>query len=683
MTRDAVLTGLPGIGPKTAAEFAKAGIVTVGDLLDTVPVSYEMPEAPVPIDELREGETAAVRAEICSAPVTRSFGGRTVTSCRAADGTGELTVYYFSMPYIRSSLPAGGERIFRGRVSRGKQGWQMAHPSLWKPEEYDRVAGKILPVYDPPGRFGQTRMRKLMREALARTEASPSVLPKSSLQVLSPEAAAMDPLRALAALHFPAGRKELAAARERLVFEEFLLFLLKLRLLKQTAAQAGNACPMPERSMTDRVRERLPYALTAAQDRVLAEILRDMAGDHGMNRLIQGDVGSGKTVLAFLAMTAAYENGYQAAMMAPTEVLARQHFEKLESLIRENGLPMRAVLLTGSLRAPEKREIRRRIREREEADLIIGTHALIQEGVAFGKLGLVITDEQHRFGVRQREVLAELGAEPHVLVMSATPIPRTLAMILYGDMDVSVLDELPAGRQPIETAVITPAARRSAVRLMAKEAEAGRQSYVICPQIEPSEESDQMNVLEYAALLRKTLPGIPVGILHGKMKPAVKEEVMEAFLRKEILILVSTTVVEVGVDVPNATVMMVENAECFGLAQLHQLRGRVGRGRERSYCLLVDGSGKKEKNPRLKVLTESRDGFAIAEADLKLRGPGDFFGVRQSGELNFPLGDIYSDAELLYKASGEASRLLRLPGFRDGEETWLLREKLAEQKVIF
>ena len=404
--------------------------------------------------------------------------------------------------------------------------------------------------------------------------------------------------------------------------------------------------------------EKLPYKLTNAQLRVLAEVQRDMRSEHVMQRLIQGDVGSGKTILAFLAMADAAHNGYQSAIMAPTEVLARQHYESFTGLCEEFGLDYPVILLTGSMTAKQKKEAYRRLEEAPDA-LVIGTHALIQEKVLYQNLALVITDEQHRFGVKQRESFSEKGSKPHILVMSATPIPRTLAIILYGDLDISVVDEVPAKRLPIKNCVVDTRYRPKAYQFIEKEVEAGHQAYVICPLVEESENMEAENVTDYAKRLKEELPEhIRVGILHGQMKPAQKNEVMEQFAANEIQVLVSTTVVEVGVNVPNATVMMIENAEHFGLAQLHQLRGRVGRGDAQSYCIMVNVSGSKESMKRLDILNKSNDGFKIASEDLKLRGPGDFFGIRQSGEIQFALADIYQDAYTLQKASGEVQALL-------------------------
>ena len=411
---------------------------------------------------------------------------------------------------------------------------------------------------------------------------------------------------------------------------------------------------------TEQIIEELPYRLTGAQMNTWHEIERDLAGKALMSRLVQGDVGSGKTIIAFLAMILAGENGFQSALMVPTEVLARQHYESFQKLTEEHGLSIKAVLLTGSNTAKEKRERYEQIRQ-GEASVIIGTHALIQEAVEYKCLGLVITDEQHRFGVKQREALAAKGNPPNVLVMSATPIPRTLAIILYGDLDISVIDELPARRLPVKNCVVDSSYRPKAYSFIERQVKEGRQAYVICPMVEESEGLDAENVTDYTKKLRSALPGeIRVEYLHGKMKAKEKNRIMEEFARGEIQVLVSTTVVEVGVNVPNATVMMVENAERFGLAQLHQLRGRVGRGEHQSYCIFIQGNKEETTSKRLEILNKSNDGFYIAGEDLKLRGPGDLFGIRQSGSMEFRIGDIYNDAGILKEASEAAGEILAL-----------------------
>ena len=460
-------------------------------------------------------------------------------------------------------------------------------------------------------------------------------------------------------IHFPRDEHHLKLARERLVFDEFFLFILALKIWKERTEENESVFQMKRDTLAD-VTEKLGYELTGAQKQVWKEILDDMSGGRVMNRLIQGDVGSGKTIIAFLAMILAARNEMQSVLMVPTEVLARQHYEAFQKLTETQNLPVCAVLLTGSMTAKEKRIAYEKI-SAHEADVVIGTHAVIQEKVMFDRLGLVITDEQHRFGVRQREALGEKSEKmPHTMVMSATPIPRTLAVILYGDLEISTIDELPSNRIPIKNCVVNTSYRKKAYDFISREVNDGHQAYVICPMVEESEMIDAEDVISYTEKLKQELPSsVCVEYLHGKMKPKEKNEIMERFLKNQIQVLVSTTVVEVGVNVPNATVMMIENAERFGLAQLHQLRGRVGRGGKQSYCIMINGSENGSNQKRLDILNRSNDGFYIASEDLKLRGPGELLGVRQSGAMEFKIGDIYSDSEILKEAGKAVSRIKR------------------------
>ncbi len=661
---------LKGIGPKTAEQLSEMGLGSVNRLVRFYPADYECMEDTLPLKEAVPGQIQAFRAFVDTLPQAHGFGRNAVISFRIRDDSGTLRVSYFHMPYIKSRFRKGEELIFRGSVrDGGKYGLSLDQPKIYSPEEYALQLGIIRPVYALPHGISPARFSQAMRQALALCEA-PDLLPPRFLPEGSP-----DSLSALRQIHFPQSRKELEAARARLILEEFACFILRVRLLRREES-GGNPCPMNKSGLADSTAHALPYRLTGAQERAYEDIRRDVAGDRRMNRLLQGDVGSGKTAVALLAMLLAVGNGFQAALMAPTEVLAEQHYRKLSGLLADS--PVRITLLTGSVRSAKRQEALKAIAS-GETDIVIGTHALIQEKVEYARLGLVITDEQHRFGVRQRGILAEKGREPHMLVMSATPIPRTLAIILYGDLDVSVLDELPGGRIPVQNAVVSPAARKSAYRLIEREARAGRRAYIICPLVEESEGIGGENVEDYSRRLKEILPAdITVGTLHGRMKADEKNAVMRDFAEGKIQVLVSTTVVEVGVDVPEATVMMVENAERFGLAQLHQLRGRVGRGSDPSYAIFVDGSGKKEKNRRLAIMARENDGFKIAEEDLRLRGPGDLFGVRQSGEMRFKLGDIYSDHGLLMKAAGIAGAILEEDPQLKAPEYGALKENMLQ-----
>ncbi len=668
---------LKGIGPKTAEGLRGLGLETAEDLLRVFPADYELLDPLTPIRSAEPGQTVSVRARIASAVQQRGFGRDAVISFRITDGLGFLRVTFFHMPYLKGQLKQGQERVFRGVVrDNGQYGLSLIQPRLYQPDEYEAMQGRITPRYVLPEGISQKRFAAAVRQALDLTDEWPEILPAAVRLENSL------PLReAYTQMHFPESRSLLEAARARLVLEEFLLFILRIRLLRQSGEKQGNPCPMPRSGLADEAVSALPYRLTEAQQKAFAEIRRDLAGPQRMNRLLQGDVGSGKTAVALLALLTAADNGYQGALMAPTEVLAEQHFAKLSALLGAWGLPVKTVLLTGSVKTAERREALRAVRD-GEAGIIIGTHALIQEGVAYKNLGLVITDEQHRFGVRQRSLLAEKGILPHMLVMSATPIPRTLAIILYGDLDVSVLNELPGGRKVIQNAVVTPAARKSAYRLIENEIRAGHRAYIICPFVEASESLSGENVEDYAESLRKLFPAdIRIGVLHGRLSGEEKNRIMRDFAAGRIQLLVSTTVVEVGVDVPEATVMMVENAERFGLAQLHQLRGRVGRGEAQSYAVFVDGSGRKEKNKRLEIMSRSNDGFEIAEEDLRLRGPGDLFGIRQSGEMRFRLGDIYGDHAILLEAAALAAEIMKKDPQLLAPEHRNLREAVLKYEI--
>lgn len=670
------VTSLKGIGEKTAGLFARLGIYTVEDLLHDYPRAYDAYEEPVPVGKLQENTTAAVAGQLLKTPSVRRFKNIQVIVATVKDMTGSLQLTWYNMPYLRNTLQMGQFLVFRGRAVKKGGRLTMEQPEIFTPEAYEAVRDSMQPIYGQTKGLGNKAIARAVAQALEQRQLEREYLPPS----LREKYELAEYNYAIEHIHFPSSRQELLFARKRLVFDEFFFFLLAVRRLKEKRQDCRSSFVMSHASQVDQLIEALPYSLTEAQNKVLKEVSRDLESGLVMNRLIQGDVGSGKTIIAVLALLQTACNGFQGALMAPTEVLARQHFESITGLFKTYNIEKTAVLVTGSMTAKEKRTAYEKIAS-HEADIIVGTHALIQEKVHYHRLGLVITDEQHRFGVGQREALGSKGQEngslPHVLVMSATPIPRTLAIILYGDLDISVIDQMPANRLPIKNCVVNTGYRERAYQFIAREVAAGRQAYVICPMVEASEMIEAENVLDYTKLLRQKLPEtITVEYLHGKMKGKEKNQIMERFAAGEIQVLVSTTVVEVGVNVPNATVMMIENAERFGLAQLHQLRGRVGRGSHQSYCIMVNCSDQEGTQERLDILNRSNDGFYIASEDLKLRGPGDFFGIRQSGDMEFKLADIYTDAGLLKTVSEEVNRILDEDPTLEGEEYAALKERL-------
>lgn len=646
---------IKGIGEKAEKNFAKAGIRTVGDLIRYYPRGYEVYEDPVSIGELEEGHTMTVSGGIYGRVQVSGSPKMQITTLYVKDLTGTLKVIWFRMPFLRNTLSRGGVVTLRGRVVRKREGLVMEHPEIFYPSiKYEEKRDSLQPVYPLTSGLTNNAVLKAVKQAVGVLDIGEGTLPETVREKYGLASYA----GAVRGIHFPETKEEFYHARDRLVFEEFLVFILSLRMMKGRKERILNPYCFREQELIGQFLGRLPYELTAAQKSVWRDIRQDMCGTHVMSRLVQGDVGSGKTIVALLAMMFAGLNGYQAAMMAPTEVLARQHYEKIRSMLAEYGILLRAELLTGSMKGKEKKEACERIAS-GESDLIIGTHALIQEKVEYRDLALVVTDEQHRFGVRQRERLASKGVCPHILVMSATPIPRTLAIILYGDLDISVIDELPKNRLPIKNCVVDTGYRETAYRFMKKQICSGRQCYIICPMVEESDSLEVENVTDYTETVREALgKGITVAYLHGKMKQAEKDGIMDAFAKNEIQVLVSTTVIEVGIDVPNASVIMIENSERFGLAQLHQLRGRVGRGEHQSYCIFMSASRSEETRERLEILNKSNDGFFIAGEDLRLRGPGDLFGIRQSGILDFRLGDVFQDAKILKAASEAAAGLL-------------------------
>ena len=648
------ITSIKGIGEKTAALLKKIEIETIKDALLYYPRTYiQFPEVKS-VSEAVDGETSAIIGRVLTIPAVKKVRSMQITVTTIGDMNAKMNLVWFRMPYIKNSLNAGESYVFYGKIQHKNGRLTMEQPVIYSYEQYQRMEECFLPVYTVPKGFSNNQMQKMMRAALEQELLFTEYLPDE----LREKYHLCEYNYAIKQIHFPDNMDAVITARKRLVFDELFLFILNLQYQKERTEREENTFSFCQDEFVETLITKLPYQLTNAQLRVVQEIKNDMRSPYAMQRLIQGDVGSGKTVLAFLAMADCAHNGYQSAIMAPTEVLAQQHYESFQNMCEMFGLQIPLILLTGSMTAKQKRDAYEKMQLYPNA-MVIGTHALIQEKAVYSQLALVITDEQHRFGVKQRGSFAQKGQTPHVLVMSATPIPRTLAIILYGDLDISVVDEVPAKRLPIKNCVVNTKYRPKAYDFIIKQVEAGHQAYVICPLVEESENAEGENVTDYAKMLQKELPEqIKVGLLHGQMKPKQKNEIMEQFAKNEIQVLVSTTVVEVGVNVPNATVMMIENAEKFGLAQLHQLRGRVGRGDAQSYCIMINATDTEKSRNRLDILNRSNDGFAIANEDLKLRGPGDFFGIRQSGEMQFTLADIYQDAKILQQAAGEVNKLL-------------------------
>ncbi len=670
------ITELKGIGDKTATLYHKLNIFTIDDLIKHYPRDYEEWRDIVKIGELKVNQVYAVRAMVINAPQTVHIRkNMSVTTVRIKDESGACDIIYFNMPYIKNSLQVGKQYIFRGRIVLKNNRIAFDQPKIVSPQEFAQNVHRLTPVYPATKGLSIAAITKTMHMALDCLNWGQDYLPVSVRQ----QYGLPDFKAAVTGIHFPEDYKIFTAARKRLVFEEFLFFIVSVMFLKDLNAQEINDAPMVCVDACQDLINRLPYELTGAQKQVWKQIEQDMCSTHIMNRLVQGDVGSGKTIVAVLAILLCVMNHHQAAFMAPTEVLAKQHYASIMELVQNYQLPLKPVLLTGALTAKEKRRAKESI-VLGTGNVIIGTQALLQDDVDFCDLRLVITDEQHRFGVKQRETLALKGLQPHILVMSATPIPRTLALILYGDLDISVMDELPTNRLPIKNCVVNTDYRRKAYDFIAKEVANGRQAYVICPMVEANDEimGDMPvleNVIEYTEKLKKALPEtVCVEYLHGQMNPKAKNFIMEEFAAHHIDVLVSTTVIEVGINVPNATVMLVENAERFGLAQLHQLRGRVGRGKDQSYCIFISSTNQNDTMERLQVLNHSNDGFFISSEDMRLRGPGDLFGIRQSGQFEFRLGDIYQDAKILQEAQSCAAMLY---------DAYIHQEKQSEEYQEF
>ena len=674
---------LKGIGPKKAELFNRLSIYNTHDLLEFYPRDYEVYEKPVFIKDITRhdlGKIIAVDGAVAGRANVYRAGRYSVTTVLVKDFEGRgIKCKWFNMPYIKKSLMLRARYVFRGYLSSKDGEYVIEQPRLIKCDSYEDMQGRLLPVYHLTKGLSGNTVIAAVRAALEAEGDMTDPLPEE----LRRRYDLCRRREAVCGIHFPADRDEANESLKRIIFDEFLFFALAVLTRKQENLEAVSGHKIALNKKILDFKKGLPYRLTGAQEKAWEAVSRDMASDRPMNRLLQGDVGSGKTIIAILALFNAAFEGVQGALMAPTEVLARQEAKEIFKLIEEFDLPIKADILTGSTTASEKKKIYERLAT-GETDIVIGTHALIQKKVEFKNPGLVITDEQHRFGVGQRKTLRTKASKEdpaNVLVMSATPIPRTLAWILYGDLDITVMDELPEGRKPIKNALVNSSYRKKAYDFIRDKVEEGRQAYVICPMVEKGENESLENVCDYAGTLQKELgPNVKVGVMHGQMKSDEKVQVMSDFAENKINVLVSTTVIEVGVNVPNATVIMIENAERFGLAQLHQLRGRVGRGSEESFCIFVSDAENEDAKKRLEIISGTNDGFEIAEKDMGLRGPGDFFGVRQSGELNFILADPARDKVLLDEAVKTAKMILEEDPRLEGVKYSLLRERLIEYK---
>lgn len=669
LTPDTPVRYLKGVGPKTAERFEKLGILTLSDLLCHYPRRYLDFSKPYSIAEAPSDTECVVKAEVFAKPGGRILpGGRRMERITAGDDVSSLEVTWFNNPYAVQKLELGQEYYFQGIVTGGMLRRQMVNPQVRTDAQV--ASSPFEAVYPQTEGLTSSAIAKCVRQLLPHVELLPDPLPPGMLKKyrLLPKA------DAVRAIHCPASEEEAFAARRRLIYEELLVLQLGIGRMKNHGA-ASTGAPMKKADASP-FWDALPFSPTGAQRRAVEEILTDMAGETSMNRLLQGDVGSGKTLVAAAAIWACIRAGYQAALLVPTEILASQHAENLNRLLAPFG--MRVALLTGGMKAAPRRTTLAAIRD-DEADLIVGTHAILSEGVDFARLGLAVVDEQHRFGVRQRGLLAEKAANPHLLVMSATPIPRTLGLLMYGDLDISILDELPPGRKPVKTRCITGKKRADLYGFLDREIGAGRQVYIVCPAIEDAGGSGLNAVKSYYEDIAKALlPDRRVGLMHGRLKPKEKAEVMEDFKAGRLDALVSTTVIEVGVDVPNATVMVIENAERYGLSALHQLRGRVGRGAAESWCFLVSDNASESVQKRLRFLCSTSDGFAVAQYDLETRGPGDFFGSRQHGLPTLQVADLMNDTRTLHAAQSEAAALLAADPLLERPEHALLAHQVEQ-----
>ena len=665
------VTILKGVGPTKAKQFAQLNIHTLGDLICHFPRGYEDRTKLVPIEKLEVDVPACFKAMVMNTPKTAHIRkGLDITRVQVADTTGRLNLTFFNSKYVSEQLHYGKEYIFYGAVSGDFIGYNMTNPAFEALDSQPVTTRRVLPIYPLTAGLSNAAMLKAVRQALEICDVPAEIIPQDVRQqygILPAE-------RAYYAIHEPSSMAEAELAKKRLIFEEFFVFSAGLSLMRASRAEK-KAEPYTNIDLMP-FHMALPFRLTGAQNRAVSDIMEDFRKGAPMNRLVQGDVGSGKTMVAAAAAYAAAKNGKQSALMAPTEILAEQHYQSLNKLFEPIGI--RVALLTGSMKAKEKREVRDAI-QAGSVDLVVGTHALITDATIFSDLGLVITDEQHRFGVGQRAKLSSKGNDPHLLVMSATPIPRTLALLMYGDLDVSILDELPPGRETVDTFLVGESYRARINAFIRKQVAEGHQCFVVCPAVEENEDLGIKAATVWAETLQQTVfPDLKIALLHGQMKGAEKEEAMASFARGEADVMVATTVIEVGVDVPNATLMVIEDADRFGLSQLHQLRGRVGRGKAKSYCILTSHNKNQETLARLKALCKTTDGFKIAEEDLKLRGPGDFFGSRQSGLPTFRVANLSYDLQTLKDAQTASAKWIEKSGTSDQEEAVALRQRIGE-----
>ncbi len=665
------ITILKGVGPTKAKQFAALNIHTLEDLICHFPRTYEDRTKILPISQLELGIPACFRAMVMNAPRTSHIRkGLDITRVQVADHSGRLNLVFFNQKFTTEQLQYGQEYIFYGTVSGDYMGYSMTSPAFESLDSAPVTTRRVLPIYPLTAGLSNASVLKAVRQALAICDPPQEILPPQVLERYD----ILPAHKAYDAIHQPQSMEEADRARKRLIFEEFFVFSAGLALMRAARAVKKTA-PYPKLDLSA-FYSALPFTLTGAQNRAIREIASDLARGTPMNRLVQGDVGSGKTMVAAAAAYLTVQNGHQAALMAPTEILAEQHYASLSRLLSPLGV--RLCLLTGSLSASKKRQARQEI-EDGTVQLIVGTHALVSESTVFSNLGLVIADEQHRFGVGQRSALSSKGQDPHVLVMSATPIPRTLALLMYGDLEVSVLDELPPGREPVDTFLVNESYRARINAFIRKQVAEGHQCYVVCPAVEEGEELNMKAAETWAETLQKAVfPDLRIALLHGQMKGAQKEQVMAQFAAGQADVLVATTVIEVGVDVPNATLMVIEDADRFGLSQLHQLRGRVGRGGAKSFCILLSQNKNTETNARLKALCKTTDGFKIAEEDLALRGPGDFFGSRQSGLPVFRVASLSCDLQTLKIAQSASVEWIEALGTADTPESNALRSRIAQ-----